>query len=96
MDWSIPIRVLMVETDSDDVRRYLASKGYPLYNPFMRPLSGAELRRGKAKVPLAYQRTSGNELFVHRDLLPDIPRRIAACEQCEKLPVVDVKNAKLG
>lgn len=86
MDWSIPVRALLVETGNDAVRRFLASHGYVLFNPFPRPLTGADLARGKAKVPIEYARMSGNELFLHRELMADLPGRIAECSRCERLP----------
>ena len=104
-DWSIPVRVFVVELDGrepgkdDAVRRLLASKGYGLYKPvtleggFRAPqnFSADELVRGKARI--GYKaRQNGNEVFLHRALLGDVARRRDECGRCERLPLVNNRN----
>ena len=98
MAWHIPVRVFLVETGgpatkNDAMRRLLARHGYAPCVPDGRGnLTAAELARGDGRVGgfgESHQhqaRAHFNELFVHRDLLEDIPRRLSECGQCQRLP----------
>ena len=97
MDWSVPVRVWLIELSSywpaknTAIRELLASKGYA-------PLAGilAQAKAPKSKqVPwskwgipssteahLAGTPSGDDEVFVHSSLLSSVPDRIASCARC--------------
>ena len=78
MNWRVPVGVWLIELSctsgaarNDAIRLELARHGYGPYN--------------LDKVPLPPERFLDNEVFLHRDLLHQLPQRVATCRRCEQI-----------